>query len=99
VEIRAKRQRSAIEKTGEASPEERTGQKDSGITACPSCLAGSQLEPPDVKRVSSGSGPHRAAMGFLRRMADEARISGTYQALTAGAVPYKQIKRLDGKVK
>ncbi|HEV8491014.1 MAG TPA: isocitrate lyase/phosphoenolpyruvate mutase family protein, partial [Candidatus Angelobacter sp.] len=33
-----------------------------------------------VKRVSYGSGPHRAAMGLLRRMADEARTSGTYAA-------------------
>jgi 2-methylisocitrate lyase-like PEP mutase family enzyme len=44
-----------------------------------------------VKRVSYGSGPHRAAMGLLRRMADEAKTSGTYQALTEGAVPYEEI--------
>jgi 2-methylisocitrate lyase-like PEP mutase family enzyme len=47
-----------------------------------------------VKRVSYGSGPHRAAMGLLRRMADEARTSGTYQALTEGAVPYEEINGL-----
>jgi len=29
-----------------------------------------------VKRVSYGSGPHRAAMGLIRRMADEAESSG-----------------------
>jgi 2-methylisocitrate lyase-like PEP mutase family enzyme len=50
-----------------------------------------------VKRVSYGSGPHRAAMGLLRRMADEARISGTYQVLTEGAVPYEEINGLFGK--
>ncbi len=33
-----------------------------------------------VRRVSYGSGPHRAAMGLLRRIADEARSSGTYTA-------------------
>jgi 2-methylisocitrate lyase-like PEP mutase family enzyme len=47
-----------------------------------------------VKRVSYGSGPHRAAMGLLRRMADEAKTSGTYQALTEGAVPYEEINGL-----
>jgi 2-methylisocitrate lyase-like PEP mutase family enzyme len=50
-----------------------------------------------VKRVSYGSGPHRAAMGLLRRMADEARTSGTYAALTEGAVPYEEINGLMGR--
>jgi 2-methylisocitrate lyase-like PEP mutase family enzyme len=50
-----------------------------------------------VKRVSYGSGPHRAAMGLLRRMAEEARTSGTYKALTEGAVPYEEINGLFGK--
>lgn len=49
-----------------------------------------------VKRVSYGSGPHRAAMGLLRRMAEEARTSGTYQALTEGAVPYEEMNGLMG---
>jgi 2-methylisocitrate lyase-like PEP mutase family enzyme len=47
-----------------------------------------------VKRVSYGSGPHRAAMGLLRRMATEANSSGTYAALTEGAVPYAEINGL-----
>jgi 2-methylisocitrate lyase-like PEP mutase family enzyme len=47
-----------------------------------------------VKRVSYGSGPHRAAMGLLRRMATEAGSSGTYTALTEGAVPYAEINGL-----
>ena len=50
-----------------------------------------------VKRVSYGSGPHRAAMGLIRRMADEARTSGTYTALTEGAVPYEEMNGLMGK--
>jgi 2-methylisocitrate lyase-like PEP mutase family enzyme len=50
-----------------------------------------------VKRVSYGSGPHRAAMGLLRRIADEARTSGTYTALTEGAVPYEEMNGLMGK--
>ena len=47
-----------------------------------------------VKRVSYGSGPHRAAMGLLRRMAEEAKTSGTFKALTEGAVPYEEINGL-----
>jgi 2-methylisocitrate lyase-like PEP mutase family enzyme len=47
-----------------------------------------------VKRVSYGSGPHRAAMGLLRRMATEASSTGTYTALTEGAVPYAEINGL-----
>jgi 2-methylisocitrate lyase-like PEP mutase family enzyme len=47
-----------------------------------------------VKRVSYGSGPHRAAMGLLRRMATEASSAGTYTALTEGAVPYAEINGL-----
>jgi 2-methylisocitrate lyase-like PEP mutase family enzyme len=50
-----------------------------------------------VKRVSYGSGPHRAAMGLLRRIADEACTTGTYNALTDGAVPYAEINGLFGK--
>jgi 2-methylisocitrate lyase-like PEP mutase family enzyme len=50
-----------------------------------------------VKRVSYGSGPHRAAMGLLRRMAEEAKTSGTYKALTEGAVPYEEINGLMGR--
>jgi len=50
-----------------------------------------------VKRVSYGSGPHRAAMGLLRRIADEAKTSGTFKALTEGAVPYEEINGLMGR--
>src|ERR1051326_972544 len=47
-----------------------------------------------VKRVSYGSGPHRAAMGLLHRIATEAQTSGTFNALTDGAVPYEEINGL-----
>ena len=50
-----------------------------------------------VKRVSYGSGPHRAAMGLLRRIAEEAKISGTFKTLTEGSVPYEEINGLFGK--
>ena len=50
-----------------------------------------------VKRVSYGSGPHRAAMGLLRRIVEEARATGTFNALIEGAVPYAEINGLFGK--
>ncbi len=52
-----------------------------------------------IKRVSYGSGPHRAAMGLLRRIATEARTTGTFNALTEGAVPYAEMNGLFGSPK
>lgn len=67
------------------------------ILAVPGVPSIPELARLGVKRVSYGSGPHRAAMGLLRRMADEARTSGTYAALTEGAVPYAEMNGLFGK--
>src|SRR6478735_773457 len=67
------------------------------ILAAPGVPSIPELARLGVKRVSYGSGPHRAAMGLLRRMADEARTSGTYTALTEGAVPYEEMNGLMGK--
>src|SRR5712671_1585205 len=67
------------------------------ILAGPGVLPIPELAKLGVKRVSYGSGPHRAAMGLLRRMADEAKTSGTYEALTEGAVPYEEINGMMGK--
>jgi hypothetical protein len=50
-----------------------------------------------AQRVSYGFGPHRGAMGLLRRVASEARTSETYQSLTKGAVPYEEINGMIGK--
>ena len=50
-----------------------------------------ELKQLGVKRVSYGSGPMRAAMGLLRRIAHEAQTTGTYTALLEGAVPYPQM--------
>jgi 2-methylisocitrate lyase-like PEP mutase family enzyme len=75
------------------------GERESpvNILAGPGVPSIPELAKLGVKRVSYGSGPHRAAMGLLRRMASEARTSGTYQALTEGAVPYEEINGLMGK--
>ncbi|MBZ5530386.1 MAG: isocitrate lyase/phosphoenolpyruvate mutase family protein [Acidobacteriia bacterium] len=47
-----------------------------------------------VKRISYGSGPMRSTMGLLRRMCDEAKATGTYNAMTEGAVSHAEINEL-----
>ena len=51
----------------------------------PSTLA---LETIGVRRVSVGSGPMRAAMGLVRRIGHELMETGTYDAMTGGAISY-----------
>ena len=48
-----------------------------------------------VARVSVGSGPMRATLGLLRRVAEELRGAGTYEALD-GAVSYAEANKLMG---
>ncbi len=48
-----------------------------------------ELEKLGVARVSVGSGPMRATLGLLRRLAEELKTSGTYSAME-GAVPYAE---------
>jgi 2-methylisocitrate lyase-like PEP mutase family enzyme len=67
------------------------GEPAINILAGPGVPSIPELAKLGVKRVSYGSGPHRAAMGLLRRIASEAKNSGTYQSLTEGAVPYEEI--------
>ncbi len=52
------------------------------------------LENMGVARLSLGSGPMRAAMGLLRRIAADLRESGTYRALLDGAVSYAEMNEL-----
>jgi len=49
-----------------------------GVPGSPSVPELTQL---GVKRISLGSGPMRAAMGVLRRVAEELKTSGTYQQM------------------
>jgi 2-methylisocitrate lyase-like PEP mutase family enzyme len=67
---------------------------------CPLNILGGPGAPPipelqtlGVARVSLGSGPMRAGLGLLRRMADELKTAGTYSALD-GAVPHAEMNRL-----
>lgn len=47
-----------------------------------------------VKRVSLGSGPMRACLGLVARIAQELQNSGTYLAITEGQYPYSEANRL-----
>lgn len=48
-----------------------------------------------VARMSVGSGPVRATLGLLRRVAEELKTSGTYSAMD-GAVPHAEMNKLLG---
>lgn len=47
-----------------------------------------------VARVSLGSGPMRATLGLLTRMAHQLRQEGSFELMTQGAVPYADANRL-----
>lgn len=46
-----------------------------------------------VARVSLGSGPMRATLGLLRRLAEELKAAGTYDEMK-GAIPYADVNKL-----
>ena len=52
------------------------------------------LENMGVARLSLGSGPMRAAMGQVRKIARELIETGTYNAMFDGAVPYQEMNGL-----
>ena len=47
-----------------------------------------------VARVSIGSGPMRATLAFLLRMAHEIRDDGVFTMMTEGTIPYADVNRL-----
>ena len=53
-----------------------------------------ELQQLGVVRVSVGSGPMRATLGFLSRMATQLRHEGTFTLMTEGAIPYADVNRL-----
>ena len=63
------------------------------ILAVPGTPSIPELEKLGVARVSLGSGPMRATLGLLRRMAEELKATGTYSALD-GAVPYADVNKM-----
>jgi len=60
-----------------------------------------ELEELGVTRVSLGSGPTRASLALVRRVALELKASGTYSSFTADALPYAEMNELmrEGDVK
>jgi 2-methylisocitrate lyase-like PEP mutase family enzyme len=53
-----------------------------------------ELQRLGVARVSVGSGPMRATLGFLGRMARQLRDEGAFTLMTEGALPYADANRL-----
>ena len=53
-----------------------------------------ELQRLGVARVSVGSGPMRATLGFLDRMARQLREQGVFSLMTDGAIPYADANRL-----
>lgn len=64
------------------------------ILANPGVPSAPELERLGVARVSMGSGPMRATMGLVRRIAKELMETGTYQAFTEGTIPYAEANKL-----
>jgi 2-methylisocitrate lyase-like PEP mutase family enzyme/predicted thioesterase len=63
------------------------------VLAGPGSLPVPELRALGVARVSLGSGPMRATMGALRRIAEEVKVSGTYDSL-ADAPSHAEMNRL-----
>jgi len=53
-----------------------------------------ELQRLGVARMSVGSGPMRATLGFLDRMARQLREQGVFTLMTDGAIPYADANRL-----
>jgi 2-methylisocitrate lyase-like PEP mutase family enzyme len=63
------------------------------ILAVPGAPSVPELVKLGVKRISLGSGPMRASLGFLRRLAEEVKIAGTYN-LMEGAPSHAEMNQL-----
>lgn len=55
-----------------------------------------ELKQLGVRRVSVGSGPMRATLGLLQRIARELKDDGTFRTMTDGAMTYADANRLFG---
>jgi 2-methylisocitrate lyase-like PEP mutase family enzyme len=64
------------------------------ILAGPGFPSVKEMKDLGVKRISLGSGPMRACLGLIARIAQELQNSGTYQAITEGQYPYSEANRL-----
>lgn len=66
------------------------------ILAVPSSPSVAELKGAGVRRISLGSGPMRAAMGLLRRLATEVAMDGTYSFLR-DAPSHAEMNKLMGR--
>jgi 2-methylisocitrate lyase-like PEP mutase family enzyme len=64
------------------------------VLAGPGAPSIHDLESMGVARLSLGSGPMRAAMGAVRRIARELQQAGTYDALFENAISYQEMNEL-----
>lgn len=64
------------------------------ILAGPGCPSLAEMKRMGVKRISVGSGPMRACLGLVTRIAQELQNSGSFQAITEGQYPYSEANRL-----
>lgn len=64
------------------------------ILAGPGLPSVKELKEFGVKRVSVGSGPMRACLGLVTRIAQELQSTGTYRAIMEGQYPYSEANRL-----
>jgi len=65
------------------------------ILAGPGAPTVPELQKLGVARVTLGSGPMRATLGLVRKMAAELKTTGTYAALE-GAIPHAEVNRMLG---
>jgi 2-methylisocitrate lyase-like PEP mutase family enzyme len=64
------------------------------VLAMPGCRPLAELEALGVRRVSEGSGPMRASMMLVRRIARELIEAGTYSRFHDDAIPYDEANAL-----
>jgi 2-methylisocitrate lyase-like PEP mutase family enzyme len=63
-------------------------------TGCPPLA---ELEKMGVARASAGSAVMRATLGLVRRISKELMEKGTYDSLSAGAIPFSELNRTMGR--
>jgi 2-methylisocitrate lyase-like PEP mutase family enzyme len=68
------------------------------VLAVPGSPSVAELEAAGVRRISLGSGPMRAALGVLRRLAEELNNRGTYSALS-GAPSHPEMNAIMGRTR
>jgi 2-methylisocitrate lyase-like PEP mutase family enzyme len=66
------------------------------IIATPGTPSIAELQALGVARVSTGSGPARAALALVRRIGAELRAQGTYTSMFAYQIPYAEVNRMLG---